>query len=122
DRGGGVKMVRPPAPAWGTMTASATLQTLLTGAIDYAGLFPPAALSMREAVARYADYRGAAEAWALGRFVVPLSRVEELVAAQRAVASPGQGWRLSVLLGDAPAADSSRVRALNASHARSALI
>lgn len=104
------------------MTASATLQTLLTGAIDYAGLFPPAALSMREAVARYADYRGAAEAWALGRFVVPLARVEELVAAQRAVGSHGQGWRLSVLVGDDAAADASRIRALNAAHARSAVI
>jgi hypothetical protein len=104
------------------MTASATLQTLLTGAIDYAGLFPPAALSMREAVARYADYRGAAESWALGRFVVPLTRVEELVAAQRAVGAHGQGWRVSVLLGDDPAADASRIRALNAAHARSALI
>jgi hypothetical protein len=104
------------------MTASATLQTLLTGAIDYAGLFPPAALSMREAVARYADYRGAAEAWALGRFVVPLTRVEELVATQRAVGAHGQGWRLSVLLGDDPTLDASRIRALNAAHARSALI
>lgn len=104
------------------MTASATLQTLLTGAIDYAGLFPPAALSMREAVARYADYRGAAEAWALGRFVVPLTRVDELVAAQRAVGAHNQGWRLSVLLGDDPASDASRIRALNAAHARSALI
>jgi hypothetical protein len=104
------------------MTASATLQTLLTGAIDYAGLFPPAALSMREAVARYADYRGAAEAWALGRFVVPLTRVEELVAAQRVAGAYGQGWRLSVLLGDDPTPDASRIRALNASHARTALI
>lgn len=104
------------------MTASATLQTLLTGAIDYAGLFPPAALSMREAAARYADYRGAAEAWALGRFVVPLTRVEELVAAQRTVGAHSQGWRLSVLLGDDPAPEASRIRALNAAHARSAVI
>ena len=104
------------------MTASATLQTLLTGAIDYAGLFPPAALSMREAVARYADYRGAAEAWALGRFVVPLTRVEELVAAQRAIGAHGQGWRLSVLVGDDPVVEASRIRALNAAHARSAVI
>lgn len=104
------------------MTASATLQTLLTAAIDYAGLFPPAALSMRDAVARYADYRGAAEAWALGRFVVPLTRVEELVTAQRAVGAHGQGWRLSVLLGGDPAPEASRIRALNATHARSAVI
>jgi hypothetical protein len=104
------------------MTAPATLYTLLTGAIDYAGLFPPAALSMRDAVARYADYRGTAEAWALGRFVVPLSRVDELVTAQRDVRAHGEGWRLSVLLGENAIADAQRIRSFNASHARSALI
>ena len=104
------------------MTAPATLYTLLTGAIDYAGLFPPAALSMQEAVARYADYRGTAEAWALGRFVVPLKRVDELVAAQREVGAAGQGWRLSVLLGEDPAREATRIRSFNATHARSTLI
>ena len=49
------------------MTPSASLHALLTGAIDYAGLFPPAKLDMRDAVARYADYRGTSESWALGR-------------------------------------------------------
>lgn len=104
------------------MTPPATLHGLLAGAIDYAGLFPPAALSMREAVARYADYRGTAEAWALGRFVVPLARVEELVVAQRDAGVQGHAWRLSVLLGDDPLTDGTRIRALNAAHARSALI
>ncbi|MFL5612264.1 MAG: hypothetical protein ACJ796_01220 [Gemmatimonadaceae bacterium] len=104
------------------MAPPATLHGLLAGAIDYAGLFPPAALSMREAVARYADYRGTAEAWALGRFVVPLARVEELVNAQRESGVHGHGWRLSVLLGDDPVADGARIRGLNATHARSAVI
>lgn len=104
------------------MTPPASLQTLLTGAIDYAGLFPPAALSMRDAVARYASYRGSADAWALGRFVVPLSRAEELVTAQRELVPPSQGWRLSVLLGEDPVADATRIRAFNASHAGLALI
>src|SRR5690349_19602148 len=110
---------RPPRQS---MTPPATLHTLLTGAIDYAGLFPPAALSMRDAVARYADYRGTAEAWALGRFIVPLARVDELVTAQRETGAKQQGWRLSVLLGDDPVADSQRIRSFNATHARSALI
>jgi len=104
------------------MTPSASLHALLTGAIDYAGLFPPATLDMRDAVARYADYRGTAEAWALGRFVLPLSRVDELAAAQRAIGAHGQTWRLSVLLGENAAADATRIRAFNAAHAGSALI
>jgi len=104
------------------MTPSASLHALLTGAIDYAGLFPPATLDMRDAVARYADYRGTSEAWALGRFVLPLSRADELAAAKRDVGAKGQAWRLSVLLGEGPAADAARIRRFNASHAGSALI
>ena len=56
-----------------TNTESATLtsvKTLLAGAIDYAGLFPPAALSMSEAVINYATYRNSNYNWMLGRFVV----------------------------------------------------
>lgn len=105
------------------MTPPASLQTLLTGAIDYAGLFPPAALPMRDAVARYSSYRGSADAWALGRFVVPLSRAEELVTAQRELVESNQaGWRLSVLLGEDAVADATRIRAFNAAHAGVALI
>jgi len=104
------------------MTPSASLHALLTGAIDYAGLFPPATLDMRDAVARYADYRGTSEAWALGRFVLPLSRVDELAKAQGAIGARGQTWRLSVLLGENSAADAARIRAFNAANAGSALI
>jgi hypothetical protein len=38
------------------------LQTLLTGVVDYAGLFPPAALPMAEAVAGYEAYAAAVTA------------------------------------------------------------
>ncbi|HVE78895.1 MAG TPA: hypothetical protein VNA89_08545 [Gemmatimonadaceae bacterium] len=72
------------------------LRTLLAGAIDYAGLFPPAQLSMAEAVANYAAYRASADAWALGRFVVPAARLAELAEA----AGPHQApppWRISAL-------------------------
>ena len=104
------------------MTPSASLHALLTGAIDYAGLFPPAALDMREAVARYAAFRSSSDAWALGRFVLPLSRVGELAAAQPVIGGEGHPWRLSVLLSEDPAADGARIRAFNAEHAGSALI
>lgn len=52
-------------------------RALLEGAIDYAGLFPPAQLPMEAALANYARYRRAEEAWALGRFVTPVGRVRE---------------------------------------------
>jgi hypothetical protein len=54
------------------------LHGLLSGAIDYAGLFPPAGLSLPEAFANYQDYQSSPDAWALGRFVIPVSRLEEL--------------------------------------------
>jgi hypothetical protein len=68
------------------------VKALLTGLIDYAGLFPPAALEMEAAVRQYAEYRRGGEAWVLGRFIVPLSRLGELRAAGSAE------WKLSVLL------------------------
>jgi hypothetical protein len=55
-----------------------SLQTLLAGLIDYAGLFPPASLSMEQALANYARYRAGEHAWMLGRFVVPAARAAEV--------------------------------------------
>ena len=55
-----------------------SVRALLAGLIDYAGLFPPAALSMQDAVRNYARYREGAHAWALGRFVVPADRASEV--------------------------------------------
>lgn len=49
----------------------------MDGLIDYAGLFPPAALSMESAVANYARYLRGEHSWALGRFVVPAARLVE---------------------------------------------
>ena len=55
-----------------------TLRTLLSGLVDYAGLFPPANLDMPTAAQHYArDLMGEFH-WALGRFVCPASRLEEL--------------------------------------------
>jgi hypothetical protein len=46
--------------------------------IDHAALFPPASLDMDEALAEDERVRTAPEAWLVGRFVVPLTRLEEL--------------------------------------------
>jgi hypothetical protein len=97
-------------------------RTLLRGAIDYAGLFPPAQLSMAEAVENYAGYLRGGEAWALGRFVVPASRLDEFGRAavgHLPTDGAGEPWRLSVLL--AADADPGPLVAFNAAHANAAL-
>lgn len=90
------------------MSRSGALAVLLEGLIDYAGLFPPAALAMPEAVARYASYVAGDERAMLGRFVVPVARLDECASAVRALPasiSPraGAAWRLSALAGAADA-------------------
>jgi hypothetical protein len=75
-----------------------SLRTLLTGAVDYAGLFPPAKLNMETAVRNFASYRAGEHAWALGRFIVPVSRLAEFE--QELVnATEGEGWIVSALAG-----------------------
>src|SRR5579875_1274910 len=56
----------------------ASLRALLTELIDYAGLFPPARLPLDQAIRNYARYRQGNDAWMLGRFIVPASRLEDL--------------------------------------------
>jgi len=47
-----------------------SIRVLLDTLIDYAGMFPPASLSLDEAIRKYDEYRQGPYAWALGRFVV----------------------------------------------------
>ena len=54
------------------------IHSLLAGLIDYAGLYPPAALDMRSAVRNYVRYSQGVHAEALGRFVVNINRLDEL--------------------------------------------
>ncbi|MDY7091356.1 MAG: hypothetical protein SX243_00140 [Acidobacteriota bacterium] len=76
-----------------------SLRAMLAGLIDYAGLFPPAQLPMQPSVDNYAAYRGGEDAWMLGRFVVPLARLEELEQAveESSSADGEEPWPLSVL-------------------------
>lgn len=77
-------------------------RVLLTGLIDYAGLFPPAALSMPEAVLNYATYRNSNYNWMLGRFIVQVGRLNEFAETAHDFFSRDakSAWRLSVLAGD----------------------
>lgn len=78
------------------------LRFLLEHLIDYAGLFPPAELSMAEAVKNYAAYRQSEHAWMLGRFIVPAARLGEF---EQAAAEfwprdeAAEYWKLSALGG-----------------------
>ena len=53
-------------------------QALFEGIIDYAGLFPPAALPMEDAFSRYLVHRQSGDGWMLARFVCPAGRLVEL--------------------------------------------
>lgn len=75
-------------------TVAAPIHALLSHAIDYAGLFPPADLDLQTALNNYLGYRKSEDAWALGRFVIPANRLGDL---------PSHGEapiEVSVLLGD----------------------
>ncbi|MFH0881554.1 MAG: hypothetical protein V2A56_01065 [bacterium] len=56
----------------------ASIRALMDGLIDYAGLFPPAELSMEQAIQTYATYRLSPDAWMINTFVVPANRLSEL--------------------------------------------
>jgi hypothetical protein len=57
------------------MTGS--LQTFLSDIIDYAGLFPPAKLDMQQAVETYNRAKMGEHEFMLGRFICPVSRLQE---------------------------------------------
>ena len=63
------------------MTTSTALRpsvrAALHGLIDYAGLFPPAQLSLDAAQREYREARGGPYAWMLGRFILAARRLEE---------------------------------------------
>lgn len=103
----------------------AGLASLLEALIDYAGLFPPAGLDMAGAVERYARYRASADRRALGRFVVPVARLEEFEAAADVASRAQRGdawatWRLAVLATLPLDADLARIAEFNTAHGAAA--
>jgi len=95
------------------------LHPLLASSIDYAGLFPPAGLDMATAVRQYAEYRAGPDAWALGRFVVPVARLGELEREAELLAprQPAEPWRLSALLGPSTGEEIKALGEFNCRHA-----
>jgi hypothetical protein len=95
-----------------------SVRALLEGVVDYAGLFPPAALPMAEAVASYHRYRASGDGWMLGRFVVAAARLSEFETVL--VSHPGPKMPVSVVAPDL-AGSFPAVLAFNA-HVRDAVI
>jgi hypothetical protein len=67
------------------------LEALLARIVDYAGLYPPASLSLEETCANYEQYLHSADAWMLNRLVLPLPKLRL-----------GDGWRISLLVDGEP--------------------
>lgn len=111
-----------------------SVETLLANIVDYAGLFPPAKLDMGAAVRAYASILAGPHAWMAGRFIVPVSRLDEFEreaarlfpapdrhggghAESDAAGRAGETWRISALVGEDLDADIDRVFAFNQKYA-----
>lgn len=81
----------------------ASLRALLSGLIDYAGLFPPAQLPLEEAIRNYTSYQLGAEAWMLGRFICPVARLPRLANLAESVSLPNNTFTVSAILGGSEA-------------------
>ena len=95
------------------------MQRLMVHVVDYAGLYPPAALNMTSAVHNYATYRAGDNAWALGHFVLNAARLEEFESEMRELLEglrETDPWELSALCGPSLDEDFAAVRDFNARH------
>jgi hypothetical protein len=92
----------------------APLRTLLAHIVDYAGTFPPASLTIAEALSTYARERARPDAWLLGRFVIAAHSLDAVTSF-----APSQ---LSVIAGPDARAALAHVHAFNARHATIASI
>ena len=77
-----------------------SVRTLLADLVDYAGLFPPSMVTMKVAVENFASYRRGEYSWMLGRFVLPVARLNEFLEAAEDHLIADDPFRLSVLAGE----------------------
>ncbi|MBE9179102.1 hypothetical protein IQ268_11065 [Oculatella sp. LEGE 06141] len=93
-----------------------SLKQLLSAIVDYAGLFPPAQLSLPEALAIYDRAWSSPHHWMLGHFVVPASRLPELIQLLPNLPSRSKSsrlWPLSVILSPNWLAELKQIRQLS---------
>ncbi|HEX6983287.1 MAG TPA: hypothetical protein VF181_11050 [Balneolaceae bacterium] len=74
-----------------------SLKVFLKEIIDYAGLFPPAELSLDTAIQNYNNYRKTDDSWMLSRFIIPASGLQKLKPYGKNLFSEGRPFDFSVL-------------------------
>jgi hypothetical protein len=57
--------------------AAASLRTLLTRSIDYAGMFPPCSVELEPALKNQAEYVRSPDSWMLSTFVLPVGQFSD---------------------------------------------
>jgi hypothetical protein len=93
----------------------ASIKALLSSVVDYAGLFPPVKLGLREAMVNYAQDQMAPYSWMLGRFVLSASRLnefEELLPKFLLEDEKTKQWSLSVIVSGNVESEIERMRSL----------
>lgn len=81
-----------------------SLRALLANVIDYAGLYPPAALPLPDAIANYRRYLVSPQAWLLNRLVLPMEKLHDVALEDN--------WRVTLLVSDEPGPLPCQVEAL----------
>jgi len=74
--------------------SSGSLRALLTGLIDYAGLYPPAGLPLQQVLENYNRYLASPNGWILNRLVLPAAKLQELRLQPH--------WRVTLLVDSEP--------------------
>ena len=100
----------------------ATLRALLASAIDYAGLFPPASLSLTTVARNFAAYRLSSHAWALGRLIIPAARLQELAGIVREQGDRRAPLPVAALVGADHDSDVELIRAQNSAPDRAVVV
>lgn len=75
----------------------ASFKAFMREVIDYAGLFPPADLSLDTSLQKYSKYRKGDDAWMLSRYIIPASRLGELKPYHDTLFANGGPYKFSVL-------------------------
>lgn len=95
-----------------------SLRAFFSGIIDYAGLFPPAAQDMSSAVRDYALHSSGPDRDLMGRFVVPVSRLDEFAALSAPlIGRDAKKWKVSVIAAEHPDLTRAAVEKFNSTYA-----
>lgn len=75
----------------------ASFKAFMQEIIDYAGLFPPANLSLDTSIQKYSQYRKSDDSWMLSRYIIPSARLKELNPYKDNLLTEGDSFAFSVL-------------------------